>query len=155
MTNTAPTELTQRQRSLLRGVVEEHIATGQPVGSKTLLERTALRVSSSTVRAELAELEGLGLLTHPHTSAGRVPTEAAYRYYAAGLLERLEPNPGPFPLDLRAAQAEVESALQATTEMLSAVTRLLALVSAPPLESTHVRRVEVLLLQPQLVMVVV
>ena len=84
-----------------------------------------------------------------------MPTEAAYRYYADGLLERLEPNPGPFPLDLSAAQAEVESALQATTEMLSAVTRLLALVSAPPLESATIRHVEVLLLQPQVVMIVV
>ena len=155
MPNVAPTELTDRQRSLLRGLVEQHIGTGQPVGSKTLVERTGLRVSSSTVRAELAELEALGLLTHPHTSAGRVPTEAAYRYYADGLLERLEPNPGPFPLDLSAAQAEVESALQATTEMLSAVTRLLALVSAPPLESATIRHVEVLLLQPQVVMIVV
>src|SRR6266536_3544228 len=155
MENVAPTELTDRQRALLRGVVEAHIATGQPVGSKTLVEQTGLRVSSSTVRAELAELEGLGLLTHPHTSAGRVPTEAAYRYYADGLLERLEPNPGRFPLDLSAAQAEVESALQATTEMLSAVTRLLALVSAPPLESATIRHVEVLLLQPQVVMIVV
>ncbi len=155
MTNVAPIELTDRQRALLRGVVEAHIAKGRPVGSKELLERTGLRVSSSTVRAELAELEGLGLLTHPHTSAGRVPTEAAYRHYADGLLERLEPNPGPFPLDLSAAQAEVESALQATTEMLSAVTRLLALVSAPPLESATIRHVEVLLLQPQVVMIVV
>src|SRR5438067_11483636 len=154
MANVA-TELTDRQRALLRGVVEEHIATGQPVGSKTLVERTGLRVSPSTVRAKLAELEGLGLLTHPHTSAGRVPTEAAYRSYAAGLLERLEPNPGPFPLDLSAAQAEVELALQATTEMLSEVTRLLALVSAPPLESATVKRVEVLLLQPDVVLVVV
>ena len=155
MANIAPTELTERQRALLRGVVEEHIATGQPVGSKTVLVRTALRVSSSTVRAELAELERLGLLTHPHTSAGRVPTEAAYRYYATGLLERMEPSPGPFPLDLSDARAEVESALQATTEMLSEVTRLLALVSAPPLESATVRHVEVLRLQPQVVMIVV
>ena len=155
MANIAPTELTERQRALLRAVVEEHIATGQPVGSKTLLERTTLRVSSSTVRADLAELETLGLLTHPHTSAGRVPTEAAYRYYATGLLERLEPNPAPFPLDLSDARAEVESALQATTEMLSEVTRLLALVSAPPLESATVRHVEVLRLQPQVVMIVV
>lgn len=155
MTNPTAIELTGRQRALLRAVVEEYIATGAPVGSKTLVERTRLGVSSSTVRGELAELESQGLLTHPHTSAGRVPTEAGYRYYAAGLLERLEPNPGPFPLDLSAAQAEVDSALQATTEMLSEVTRLLALVSAPPLESATIRHVEVLLLQPQVVMIVV
>jgi heat-inducible transcriptional repressor len=147
--------LTERQRALLRGVVDGYVATGQPVGSKTLLERTGIAVSASTIRAELAELEALGLLMHPHTSAGRVPTEAGYRLYADELLERLEPNPRPFPLDLNAAQAEVEAALQTTTEMLSEVTRLLALVSAPPFESATIRHVEVLLLQPQVVMVVV
>jgi heat-inducible transcriptional repressor len=148
-------QLTPRQQDILRHVVEEYVSSGQPVGSKTLVERTGMRVSPSTVRAELAELESLGLLTHPHTSAGRVPTEAGYRYYADELLGRLEPNPPSFPLDLTATSTEVESALQATTEMLSQVTRLLALVSAPPLEATHVRHVEVLLLQPELVMVVV
>jgi heat-inducible transcriptional repressor len=155
MPNPLPTQLTSRQRELLRGAVEEYIASGQPVGSKTLVDRTAIGVSPSTVRSELAELEALGLLTHPHTSAGRIPTEAGYRYYADGLLERLEPSPTPFPLDLSEAEAEVDSALQATTEMLSEVTRLLALVSAPPLESATIRHVEVLLLQPQVAMVVV
>jgi heat-inducible transcriptional repressor len=148
-------QLSDRQQAVLRRVVEEFVGTGQPVGSKTLVERSDLRVSPSTVRAELAELENLGLLTHPHTSAGRVPTERGYRYYADELLGRLEPQPPAFPLDLTSTSTEVESALQATTEMLSQVTRLLALVSAPPLEATHVRRVELLLLQPQLVMVVV
>ncbi|HET7568310.1 MAG TPA: heat-inducible transcriptional repressor HrcA [Gaiellaceae bacterium] len=148
-------QLSSRQRDILRRVVEEYVATGMPVGSKTLVERSGLSVSPSTVRAELAELEALGLLTHPHTSAGRVPTEAGYRYYADELLGRLEPHPPAFPLDLTTTSTEVESALQATTEMLSQVTRLLALVSAPPLEATHVRHVEVLLLQPELVMVVV
>ena len=148
-------QLSPRQEAILRGVVEEYVATGQPVGSKTLLERTGLHASPSTVRAELAELEALGLLTHPHTSAGRVPTEAGYRYYAAELLGRLEPQPAEFPLDLHTTRTEVEAALQATTEMLSQVTRLLALVSAPPLEATTIVHVEVLLLQPELVMVVV
>ena len=148
-------QLSERQQAVLRRVVEEFVGTGQPVGSKTLVERSDLRVSPSTVRAELAELESLGLLTHPHTSAGRVPTERGYRLYADELLGRLEPQPAAFPLDLTTTSTEVESALQATTEMLSQVTRLLALVSAPPLEATHVRHVEVLLLQPQLVMVVV
>ncbi|MGH2977112.1 MAG: heat-inducible transcriptional repressor HrcA [Gaiellaceae bacterium] len=148
-------QLSERQQAVLRRVVEEFVGTGQPVGSKTLVQRSDLRVSPSTVRAELAELENLGLLTHPHTSAGRVPTERGYRYFADELLGRLEPKPAAFPLDLTTTNTEIESALQATTEMLSQVTRLLALVSAPPLEATHVRHVEVLLLQPQLVMVVV
>jgi heat-inducible transcriptional repressor len=155
MNQAAETELTHRQREILREVVEAFVATGEPVGSRTLVEQTGLDVSPSTVRAELAELEARGLLTHPHTSAGRIPTEQGYRYYADRLLERLDPHPEGFPLDLSAARSEVDSALQATTEMLSELTRLLALVSAPPLGSATVRHVEVLLLQPHAVMVVV
>jgi heat-inducible transcriptional repressor len=148
-------DLTQRQRKILVQVVEEYVATGQPVGSKHLVERTGMRVSSATVRSELAELERLGLLTHPHTSAGRVPTDRGYRFYVDRLLERPASRPPTFPLDLTEARNEVESALQATTEMLSQVTRLIALVSAPPLQTATVRHVEVLLLQPQVAMVVV
>jgi heat-inducible transcriptional repressor len=148
-------ELTDRQRRILRGVVEGYVSTGEPVGSRTLVELTGLDVASSTVRSELSELEVRGLLTHPHTSAGRVPTERGYRFYADRLLERLEPQPEGFPLDLSAASTEVDEALQATTEALSDLTRLLALVSAPPLGTATVRHVEVLLLQPQLAMVVV
>jgi heat-inducible transcriptional repressor len=148
-------QLTPRQEEILRQVVEEFVASGQPVGSKTLVGKGGLTSGPSTVRAELAELESLGLLTHPHTSAGRVPTESGYRHYADALLRREAPRSSPFPLDLHTERTEVESALRATTEMLSQVTRLLALVSAPPLEATTVVHVEVLLLQPELVMVVV
>ncbi len=148
-------DLSERQREILVRVVEEYVATGQPVGSKNLVERAGMRVSPATVRNELAELERLGLLTHPHTSAGRVPTDRGYRYYVDRLLEQPAQRPPTFPLDLTAARNEVESALQATTEMLSQVTRLIALVSAPPIQAATVRHVEVLLLQPQIVMVVV
>jgi heat-inducible transcriptional repressor len=147
--------LPERRGDILRRVVEEYVATGQPVGSKTLVERAGLGVSPSTVRYELAELERLGLLTHPHTSAGRVPTEAGYRLYVDHLLSTPEQRPATFTLDLPVARAEVEEALQTTTEMLSQVTRLLAVVSAPAHESAAVRHVEVLLLQPNIVMVVV
>src|SRR3954468_804818 len=148
--------LSNRQRDLLCHVVEEHVATGQPVGSKTLVEKAGLGVSSSTVRHELSELERFGLLTHPHTSAGRLPTETGYRLYVDELLARPEPSRPPLlGIGMPVAHAEVEEALQATTEMLSQVSRLLALVSAPPLRAATLRHVEVLLLQPEVVMVVV
>jgi heat-inducible transcriptional repressor len=147
--------LTARQRDLLARVVEEYIATGQPVGSRYLVERAGLSVSSSTVRTELAELEARGLLTHPHTSAGRVPTELAYRLHADELLARHEAKPESFPLDLSELRREIESALETTSEVLARVTHMLALVSAPPLQTTTVRHVEVLLLNPRTVMAVV
>jgi heat-inducible transcriptional repressor len=147
--------LSERQREILRRIVEEYVANGQPVGSKTLVERAGLDVSSSTVRAELADLERRGLLTHPHTSAGRTPTEAGYRVYVDDLLARPEPRPQGFALGLDDARAEVDEALQATTDTLSGLTRLLALVSAPPLQAATVRHVEVLSLQMNVVVVVV
>jgi len=148
-------ELTDRQRDILQRVVQSHVATGEPVGSKTLVEGGGLGVSPSTVRGELAELEALGVLTHPHTSAGRVPTERGYRLYADSLLRARSPRPVALPLDLSTMRSEIEDALRETTEQLSQLTRLLALVSAPPLETTIVRHVEVLVLQPHVVVVVV
>ena len=148
--------LSDRQRDILRprrrGVRRDR-AAGRLADARRAGRRSASR--RRPCARELAELERLGLLTHPHTSAGRVPTEAGYRIYVDELLARPEPRPDEFPLGLPAARAEVEEALQATTEMLSQVTRLLALVSAPPLEAATVRHVEVLLLQPNVVMVVV
>jgi heat-inducible transcriptional repressor len=147
--------LTPRQQLILARLVEAYIATGIPVGSKALVERTGLRVSSSTVRNELAVLEEQGLLMHPHTSAGRVPTDTGYRFFVDRLLDELEPRPADLELDLTGLESQVDSALRVTTEALAELTHLLALVSAPPLETTIVRHVEVLLLQPHVVMVVV
>ena len=147
--------LTPRQREILGRVVEEYIATGQPVGSRYLVERAGLKVSPSTVRTELAELEARGLLSHPHTSAGRVPTELAYRLHADELLARQEQRPDAFPLDLSELRREIDSALEATSEVLSRATHMLALVSAPQLQTTSVRHVEIVLLNPRTVMAVV
>jgi heat-inducible transcriptional repressor len=148
-------QLTPRKTEILRRVVEEYVATGQPVGSRALVERSGLRVSPSTVRAELAELEALGLLTHPHTSAGRMPTESGYRLYAQELVETIEGRPEAIGFDLRSMRDEIENALRTTTDMLSRATRLLALVSAPSLETASIRHIEVLALQPTSLMVVV
>src|SRR3954469_5690212 len=148
-------QLSSRRREILRRVVEEHVATGQPVGSKSLVERAGMGVSSSTVRSELAELETLGLLTHPHTSAGRVPTEQGYRVYAEQLVEAIDGRPEPVAFDVASVRSELEAPLRSTTETLSQATRLLALVSAPALATASVRHVDVLQLQPRAVIVVV
>ena len=105
------------------------------------------------IRYELAWLERAGLLDHPHTSAGRVPTESGYRCTPSGS-SSIARRGRAFPLVLEASQ-EVDSALQATAEALSQVTNLLSLASAPPVSATVIRHVELLLLQPQIVMAVV
>src|SRR5215208_7457352 len=77
-------EISERQREILLKTLELYVSTGAPVGSNALID--AVDASSSTIRAELAHLESRGLLTHPHTSAGRVPTDAGYRYYVDALM---------------------------------------------------------------------
>jgi heat-inducible transcriptional repressor len=150
--------LKPRQELILRAVVEEYIASGLPVGSRYLRDTCDFGVASSTIRGDLADLEEEGFLAHPHTSAGRVPTDAGYRYYVNGIIreqrERREYRPA-WAVDRDTARAELDEALRETAEALSRVTELLAVVSAPPLASTIVRHVEVLLLRPRLVMVVV
>jgi heat-inducible transcriptional repressor len=145
--------ITPRQELILRKVVEAYNATGQPVGSKTLAGDSDLEFGPSTIRNELAILEEQGLLAHPHTSAGRAPTDAGHRYYVDHLLSALPARTQ--PLSLQLVQREVDEAMRVTSETLSQVTNLLAIVSAPPLATATIRRIEVLALQPQVLMVVI
>jgi heat-inducible transcriptional repressor len=148
--------LTPRQELILRKVVEVHLDGGQPVGSKVLAVDEDLEWGPSTIRNELAMLEEHGLLAHPHTSAGRVPTDAGYRYFVDRLLPATRAATAERrPLALSLVRREVDEAMRVTTETLSQVTNLLAIVSAPPIETATIRHVEVLLLQPQVLMVVV
>jgi heat-inducible transcriptional repressor len=142
--------LTSRQELVLRKVVEEYLDGGVPVGSKAL--SVDVQWGPSTIRNELASLEELGLLAHPHTSAGRVPTEAGYRYFVDRLLPADNVRPR---LSLGLVRRELHEAMRVTTETLSQVTNLLAIVTAPPIETSTIRHIEVLLLQPQVLMVVV
>ena len=142
--------LTDRQELVLRRLVEEYLDAGAPVGSKAL--SATFEWGPSTIRHELANLEELGLLAHPHTSAGRVPTEAGYRYFVDRLLPDTPSGPA---LSLSLVRHELDEAMRVTSEALSQVTNLLAIVTAPPIETSTIRHVEVLALQPQVLMVVV
>jgi heat-inducible transcriptional repressor len=146
--------LSPRQELLMRKVVEAYTETGLPVGSKTLAADPEIEAGPSTIRNELAMLEEHGLLAHPHTSAGRVPTDAGHRWYV-DQLGRGTLVPADKPLGLQLIRREVDEAMRVTSETLSQVTNLLAIVSAPPIDTATIRHVEVLLLQPQVLMVVV
>jgi heat-inducible transcriptional repressor len=144
--------LTQRQELVLRKVVEEYLAVGAPVGSKALSAEADVEWRPSTIRHELQSLEEIGLLAHPHTSAGRIPTEAGYRYFVDKLLPDDEAAP---TMSLSLMRRELDEAMRVTTETLSQVNDLLAIVTAPPIETSTIRHIEVLVLQPQVLMVVV
>ncbi len=145
--------LTDRQELVLRRLVEDYLDVGAPVGSKSL--SAAFEWGPSTIRHELANLEELGLLAHPHTSAGRVPTQAGYRYFVDRLLPDIDTTPVQPQLSLSLVRREIDEAMRVTTETLSQVTNLLAIVTAPPIDTSTIRHIEVLSLQPQVLMVVV
>jgi heat-inducible transcriptional repressor len=147
--------LTPRQETILRKVVQSYADTGQPVASKALAADPSFDCGPSTIRYELAQLEAHGLLAHPHTSAGRLPTDAGQRYVVDRLLASPEPRAAVATLDLTAARRELDDALRVTTEKLSEITNLLAVATAPALDSATIHRIEVLTLQPSVVMVVI
>jgi heat-inducible transcriptional repressor len=138
-----------RSQAVLRAVIEEYVASATPVGSQALVERYRLGVSSATVRAVLADLEAAGLLTHPHTSAGRIPTDSGYRLYVETLVE-LHPIPAVEQLMIRHQFGQVEYAsehwfrLAATT--LASVTGSAGLATAAKPGAARVRRIDLVVL---------
>jgi heat-inducible transcriptional repressor len=140
---------------ILRLVVDAYLVSARPVPSKEVAERPEVEWGPSTVRAELAALEAAGYLTHPHTSAGRVPTDAGYRLYVDALLEsgRL-PAETQVELELSRLRREVDVAMRETTTALAQVTDLVAMATAPQLSTATIHRVEVLLLGPSKVVVI-
>lgn len=136
--------LEDRRSEILRALVEEHIRTGEPVSSRVVVEKAHLAVSTATVRNDLAALEQEGFVVQPHTSAGRIPTALAYRYYVDHL--------GPGRLR-SAAQAKVNSLfgevhlelsklLKATSDLLAEITDLPAVVVAPGIAGDRVRTLQ-------------
>src|SRR3990172_4226164 len=88
--------LDERKQAILSAVIEDFVTTAEPVGSKRLVEKYALRISPATVRHELAVLEEMGYISQPHTSAGRVPTDLGYRFYVDQLESAGQPNDSEF-----------------------------------------------------------
>ena len=148
--------LSQRQAMILGLVVDAYLVSGRPVASKPIAELDQIEWGPSTVRAELAALEAAGYLTHPHTSAGRVPTDSGYRHYVDSLMRSDAPSAGAAgELRLTQLRREIDEALRETTAALADVTDLMALVTAPPPSlAATIHRVEVLRLQPNRVVVV-
>ena len=136
--------ITVRQREILVKTLELYIQTGTPVGSNALTD--VVDASSSTIRAELSALEAEGLLTHPHTSAGRVPTDAGYRFYVDVLTsgDAFDDSAGEEAPFLQAPEGygNVDELLQGVSEGMSEVTRLLAVVAGPSALGGSISRVD-------------
>jgi heat-inducible transcriptional repressor len=153
-----PVKLSARERLILRSIIHNYILSATPLGSRSLARRYKVGLSPATIRNTMADLEEMGLLSHPHTSAGRVPTDLGYRLYVDDLMkveqlsddvrrtiaEQLEPPP-----------PEVSELLQEVSEILSQVTRLLAVILEPDISNVTLQKIELVRVATGRVMVVV
>ena len=132
------TELTDRARDIFRTVVDGYVANGMPMGSKTIAAASGLNLSPASIRGVMQELEELGLLASPHTSAGRIPTERGLRLFVDGMMQVSEPSiEERVAIESRAgAGGPVEEALAATTAALSGLSACAGLVMVPKRELT-------------------
>ena len=139
-------DLSERKKLILKAVVDAHIIDGEPIGSKYLTQNKQIAYSSATIRNEMAELEALGYLEQPHTSAGRIPTEAGYRFYVDSLVDRYDFTAAEIKRledSLRTKRAELDEILSAGMRLASSMTNYTALALRPSARMT-VSRFEIM-----------
>ena len=137
--------LDDRSREVLKSLIQDHITTGEPVGSESLARRLSRPLSSASVRNIMADLERKGYLSHPHTSAGRVPTDDGYRFYVDGLMGRTSLSPADTEAirsRLRTRDASPDQVMETASHLLSRLSRHVGFVLAPDIGRTTFRRVD-------------
>ena len=137
--------LSERKKQILKAIVEAHIDGGEPVGSKYILQNTLMSCSSATIRNEMAELEQMGYLVQPHTSAGRVPSEAGYRFYVDSLVEQYAKTTHDVVRInqlLKAKMSEIDQILETASRLASSMTNYTGIAIKPRASSVTMSRFE-------------
>lgn len=155
---TADPSLSERERHVLEAVIRTHVETAEPAGSRTLARRYAFGVSAATIRNTMADLEAKGYLTHPHPSAGRVPTDLAYRFFVDRIMQpdMLTPSEqARIDDELRAGDSTVERVVRNATRALGVLVSGLGIGSVPPLEDARLQKIDLVAVSAQKVLMVV
>lgn len=151
-------ELNQREKAILRSVVQQFILTATPVGSRNITKKYDIGFSPATVRNIMSDLEDSGYINHPHTSAGRIPTDKGYRYYVDSLMDIEKLNSrerGLIDKSLRIALDETDELVKVTSKILSSITKQIACVTYPNLESGILERIQIIGLSSTRILVVI
>lgn len=139
--------LDERKRLILRAIIQDYIVSAEPVGSRTLVKRHDIGLSPATIRNEMADLEELGYLEQPHTSAGRVPSHLGYRFYVNSMLESFQVSPN--ELDqleelMSAVNVSVSGFPRQLTKLLSSLTNYISLIAEPSFTSQEIRHIDII-----------
>ncbi|HCW23140.1 MAG TPA: heat-inducible transcription repressor HrcA [Lachnospiraceae bacterium] len=135
-------ELQERKKKILQAVIRNYLETGEPVGSRTIAKDSDLKLSSATIRNEMQDLEEMGLLTSPHTSAGRIPTDQGYRVYVDDMLQSERQEVRKMQNVLIQKQDHLETLLQQVSKMLASNTEYASMVSAPAIRKNKIKFIQ-------------
>lgn len=147
-----------RKRQILLAIIQDYVATAEPVGSRTIARKYKLGVSPATIRNEMADLEEMGFIEQPHTSAGRIPSDQGYRYYVDYLMQRQvlsQDEEKIIRVGYESKVKEIGEVIQLTGQMLSQLTHYTAIVSSPQLGQSVVKHIQLVLMAPTQVLVIV
>jgi heat-inducible transcriptional repressor len=150
--------LDQRKEKILKAIIDDYILTGIPVGSRTLSKREDIGVSSATIRNDMADLEDLGYLTQPHTSAGRIPSDLAYRLYVDKLMPmaQLSKKEALAISDIfDSKMMQINDVVEKTADVISKATNHISVVLAPQLKTAKVKRIQLVKLSATKVLVLI
>ena len=156
--DTGKVPLDERKKSILKAVIDDYIETAEPVGSKALVSKYHFNFSPATIRNEMAELEELGYLEQPHTSAGRIPADKGYRAYVDSLLkieELTEDEEERIRLILRDSLNELTGLIRKASNLLSDKTGYASMALSPQLSRSHLQQIKILMIEPGRALVVV
>ncbi len=148
-------ELPERKMKILQAVIRNYLETGEPVGSRTISKYEDLNLSSATIRNEMSDLEEMGLIMQPHTSAGRIPTDAGYRIYVDDMLKGEKQQVQEMKEVLFQKQDRLENLLQEVAKLLAVNTNYASMISAPALKKNKIKFVQLSQVDPQNILAVI
>lgn len=140
-------EISGRKLAILKAIIDDYITTGIPVGSRTISKKPGMELSSATIRNEMSDLEELGFLEQPHTSAGRIPSDIAYRLYVDRLMKVSRLNPeeaGKIKEYFNTKMVEIQEVIEKTAEVLSKTTEQISMVLQPQIDTIEIRRIQLI-----------
>ncbi len=148
-------ELDERKLTILRAIIQNYLETGEPVGSRTISKYTDLNLSSATIRNEMSDLEELGYIIQPHTSAGRIPSDKGYRLYVDMLMKEKQDEMDSMRLELNAKSEKLDSILKEAAKVIAVNTNYASVITAPRYRSRRIKFLQLTMVDEKTLLTVV
>ena len=148
-------ELDERKMTILRAIIQNYLETGEPVGSRTISKYTDLNLSSATIRNEMSDLEEMGYIVQPHTSAGRIPSDKGYRLYVDMLMQDKQMEMENLKLELNAKSEKLDNILKEAAKVIAVNTNYASMITAPRYRKHRIKFLQLTQVDPESLLAVI